>query len=301
MSYARLIVQLYIRTSSRKALRKVTSVLVFELETKCTVREYHFRSRQPRHKALSMSMAKRPFTYCKVKATSFGKEWAQEEYGRGYTTKYMYGKYTGPGKNAKHITAVWDDSTTCQAQLSKCEAVTMAEFNHACDETKARRAGEPFLSLSLWFPLVMCFTFLACVLQRRRRPKATQENSTLQPRMRREARCAPSPCPPLEIYIYVLHIYIYIIMTNNGTRMRMLHSAGKGAKRQTATGAGAGARKKTKRGALYPNCSTLRRPIDYGATVTVKVGSVFRTYPRHYIKPWGPFQLTDPRYPSNKQ
>ena len=37
MSYARLIVQLYIRTSSRKALRKVTSVLVFELETKCTI------------------------------------------------------------------------------------------------------------------------------------------------------------------------------------------------------------------------------------------------------------------------
>ena len=210
MSYARLIFQLYIRTSSRKALRKVTYVLVFELDTKCTVREYHFRSHQPRHKALSMPMAKRPFTYCKVKATSFGKEWAQAEYGRGYTTKYMYGKYTGPGKNAKHITAVWDDSTTCQAQLSKCEAVTMAEFNHACDETKARRAGEPFLSLSLWFPLVMCFTFLACVLQRRRRPKATQENPTLQPRMRREARCAPSPCPPLDIYIYIYVLHIYI-------------------------------------------------------------------------------------------
>ena len=36
MSYARLIVQLYIRTSSGKALRRVT-VLVFELETKCTI------------------------------------------------------------------------------------------------------------------------------------------------------------------------------------------------------------------------------------------------------------------------
>ena len=99
-----------------------------------------------------MSTAKRPFKYCKVKATSFGKDWAQKEYGRGFTKKYMYGKYTGPGKTTKHITAVWDNSTTCQAQVSKCEAATMTDFKKACRETKGRRAGEPFLSLSLWFP-----------------------------------------------------------------------------------------------------------------------------------------------------
>ena len=103
-----------------------------------------------------MPMAKRPFTWCKVKATSFGKEWAQAEYGRGYTTKYMYGKYTGPGMNAKYITAVWDDSTTCQAQLSKCEAVTMAEFKKPATKQKCAEQVSPF------FPCLFGFLWL-CV------------------------------------------------------------------------------------------------------------------------------------------
>jgi len=89
------------------------------------------------------SAEKPPFEYCKIKATAFGKEWAREEYGRGFTQAFIYGKRLGAGKTAKQLSAKWDDGAVSDAQISKCEAATAAEFKDACKATKDRAAGEP--------------------------------------------------------------------------------------------------------------------------------------------------------------
>ena len=56
------------------------------------------------------SAEKPPFSYLKAKATVFGKDWAQSEYGRRFTNWFMYRKYISPGKQNSHcILAEWDD------------------------------------------------------------------------------------------------------------------------------------------------------------------------------------------------
>ena len=98
------------------------------------------------------SAEKPPFFYLKVKATAFGKDWAQSKYGRGFTKRFMYGKYIGPGKqNSRRILAEWDDGQKCEAQLSKCTASTKAECLKACKASTERKADKQSM-----LPLFCC-------------------------------------------------------------------------------------------------------------------------------------------------
>ena len=76
-------------------------------------------------KALADAIKMAGSAYIKVRATRFGKDWAQKEFGRGYTLKFLIGKVVQVDKeNSKHVVVEWEDKSMMSTIVSHTQQAT---------------------------------------------------------------------------------------------------------------------------------------------------------------------------------
>lgn len=90
-------------------------------------------------KALADAIKMAGSEYIKVKATRFGKDWAQKEFGRGYTLKFLIGKVVRVDKeNSKRVVVEWEDKSVMSTTVSHTQRATKTAYKKAVKQAHLR-------------------------------------------------------------------------------------------------------------------------------------------------------------------
>jgi hypothetical protein len=90
-------------------------------------------------KALADAIKMAGSPYIKVKVTRFGRDWAQKEFGRGHTLRFLIGKVVQVDKeNSKRVVVEWEDKSVMSTTVSHTQRVTKAVCKKAVKQAHLR-------------------------------------------------------------------------------------------------------------------------------------------------------------------
>ena len=90
-------------------------------------------------KALADAIKMAGSPYIKVKATRFGRDWAQKEFGRGHTLRFFTGKVVQVDKeNSKRVVVEWEDKSVMSTTVSHTQRATKTAYKKAVKQAHLR-------------------------------------------------------------------------------------------------------------------------------------------------------------------
>lgn len=92
-----------------------------------------------------------------AKATAFGRQWAKDTFGRGFSKKYLYGQVVGLADRGR-CKVNWEDSEVTEATIRTLKECTEEDYNDAVEARKPKPDNPIGLCLCLraFLAVIIC-------------------------------------------------------------------------------------------------------------------------------------------------